>query len=49
MVIRMQEMEREKVRMQDKIKAQAQLINDMKNTKVWKLYQKYRNKVERKK
>ena len=49
MVIRMQEMEQEKVRIQDKIRTQAQLINDMKNTKVWKLYQKYRNKVERKK
>ena len=49
MVLRMLEMEREKVRMQEKLKGQAQLINDMKNTKVWKLYQQYRNKVERKK
>lgn len=31
-----------------KIQYQAQLIQDMKNTKIWKIYEKYRKKVERK-
>lgn len=31
-----------------KVQYQAQLIQDMKNTKIWKIYEKYRKKVERK-
>ncbi len=39
----------ELVRLHKKTEKQARLIHDMKNTRVWKLYQSYRNKVERKK
>lgn len=36
-------------RLSAKVEKQAKLIREMKNTRVWKLYQSYRNKVERKK
>lgn len=40
---------RENIRLREKITRLERQITDMKNTKVWKLYQSYRNKVERKK
>lgn len=39
----------ENVRLRAKVQQQSRLIQDMKNTKVWKLYEKYRSKVERNK
>ena len=39
----------ELIRLKEKTKKQAKLIRDMQNTKVWKFYQSYRNKIERKK
>ena len=49
MLENMKEQGCEVVRLKEKTERQAQLIKEMKNTKVWKLYQSYRNKVERKK
>lgn len=43
------EKEAENRRLKAKVQAQARLITDMKNTKVWKMYEAYRKKVERKK
>lgn len=40
---------RENMGLRDKIARLELQIRDMKNTKVWKLYQSYRNRVERKK
>lgn len=40
---------KENAELRIKVKKQAHLIKEMKNTKVWKLYQKYRNFAERKK
>lgn len=40
---------KENRRLRDKIASLELQISNMKNTKVWKLYQSYRNKVERKK
>ena len=40
---------RENLHLKEKTARLERQISDMKNTKVWKLYQSYRNKVERKK
>lgn len=40
---------KENTELRSKVQKQARLIKEMKNTKVWKLYQKYRNLAERKK
>lgn len=45
-VVKLAEENRE---LQSKVEQQSRLINDMKNTRVWKMYQKYRNMAERKK
>ncbi|MDO4338125.1 MAG: hypothetical protein Q4C91_08580 [Eubacteriales bacterium] len=40
---------KENTELKAKVKKQAHLIKEMRNTKVWKLYEKYRNLAERKK
>ena len=45
-VVKLAEENRE---LERKVEQQSRLIRDMKNTKVWKMYQKYRNMAERKK
>lgn len=40
---------KENISLREKVARLERQIGDMKNTKVWKLYQSYRNKVERKK
>lgn len=40
---------KDNIRLKDRIRRLELQIKEMKNTKVWKLYQSYRNKVERKK
>ena len=43
------EQEEENCRLKAKVQRQARTIEDMENTKVWKIYRKYRQSVERKK
>ncbi|MDO4272823.1 MAG: hypothetical protein Q4D16_04065 [Eubacteriales bacterium] len=49
LLLHIQAMDQEIVRLKAKVQKQSRLIQDMRNTKIWKLYQKYRDKVERKK
>ena len=49
MLLNIKEQGQELLRLREKTARQAQLIREMKNTKIWKLYQAYRNKIERKK
>ena len=43
------ELEAENRRLKEKLQQQARTIQEMENTKVWKVYRKYRQSVERKK
>lgn len=45
----MQSLEAERQQLMQKVQHQSQVIKEMRNTKIWRLYQKYRNMAERKK
>lgn len=45
----MERLEAERQQLLQKVKHQSRMIQEMQNTKIWRLYQKYRNMAERKK